>query len=108
MWLLDDYDERLNQVNYFDDFGSNVSNTRLLNVGDAMKSVADDDIKQQNDNGSFNEFMKNVKNGGGSTLHRKNLPKLNTDDVSGNWCKSYRDAVNNRIFFYVLCLEVMG
>ncbi len=58
MWLLDDYDERLNQVNYFDD-------------------LADDDIKQQNDNGSFNEFMKNVKNwGSGSTLHRKNLPKL--------------------------------
>eukprot|EP01084_Bolivina_argentea_P214078 363497_1 len=98
-WLLDDYDERLNQVNFFDDLGSNISNIRLLNVGDAMTSVADGDghIKPQNDNGSFKEFMKNVKNlGSGSTLHRKNLPELNIDDVSGDWCKSYRDAINNR------------
>merc|ERR1719229_720442 len=65
-----------------------------------MTSVADG---QQQTNisgteGSFKDFMRNVKNlGSGSALHMKTLPELNIDDVSGNnWCKSYRDAVNNR------------
>ncbi len=94
-WLLDDYDERLNQVHYFDDLDTNINNTRLIT--DTIGS--DEQITiGNNNNGSFNEFMNNVKNlGTGSVLHRKHLPELNIDDVSSkDWCKSYRDAVNNR------------
>eukprot|EP01083_Nonionella_stella_P014923 41797_1 len=93
-WLLEDYDERLNQVTYFDDLASNVvSGQSLLGVGSDALSV-----KGETRNvGTFNEFVKNVKDvGSGSMLHHKTLPPLGIDDVNGEWCKSYRDAVNNR------------
>ena len=110
---MEDYDERLNQVSYFDELGENMNNTgnAMLGVGDALTKIADGDgyeddtrrnVKDQV--GTFEEFMKNVRNlGSGTMLHTKSIPDLTIDDVSrgvgkdnNEWMKSYRDAVNNR------------
>lgn len=110
-WLLEDYDERLNQVTYFDELSDNLYNQGpMLGVGDALTKVADGDVGYEKDNarsardqiGTFDEFMKNVRNlGTGTMIHQKALPDLTIDDVSkssdnNGWMKSYRDAINDR------------
>eukprot|EP00486_Rosalina_sp_Unknown_P014889 CAMPEP_0201595942 /NCGR_PEP_ID=MMETSP0190_2-20130828/192779_1 /ASSEMBLY_ACC=CAM_ASM_000263 /TAXON_ID=37353 /ORGANISM="Rosalina sp." /LENGTH=144 /DNA_ID=CAMNT_0048056101 /DNA_START=1082 /DNA_END=1513 /DNA_ORIENTATION=+ len=100
-WLLEDYDERLNQVSYFDELSDNINNNGpMLGVGDALTKIADGDgYESMRDNtrsardqiGTFDEFMKNVRNlGSGTMLHQKVLPDLSIDDVSkstnnGEW-----------------------
>ena len=100
-WLLEDYDERLNQVSYFDQMAENAKNSgmELLDVGGALTKTADGDGMggRKESGASFTEFMGNVQSmATGTMLHQKKLPDLNIDDVAGEWMKSYRDAVNNR------------
>eukprot|EP01083_Nonionella_stella_P051199 135961_1 len=60
-WLLEDYDERLNQVTYFNDLASNIeSGQTMLCVGSSALSVkGKGDTRQVK--ATFNELMKNVK-----------------------------------------------
>merc|ERR1712154_373389 len=96
-WLMEDYDERLNQVQYFDEMSAEQQGIAVLGVGDALTMGSERGIAKNREQGTFDEFMGNVKRLGSATnLHQKNLPSLTIDDVTGEWMKSYRDAVNNR------------
>jgi len=102
-WLLEDYDERLNQVQHFDELGQNMEAAPMLGVGDALTAVADGDGghgPKGGDSGTFDEFMKSVRSLGSTSVHQRDLPALTIDDVSrgdgGKWMRTYRDSVNNR------------
>ena len=69
-------------------------------MGDALTTGADGESHGKGrDSGTFDEFMRNVKSLGSTSVEQRDLPALTIDDVSrdgGKWMRSYRDAVNNR------------
>jgi len=99
-WLLEDYDERLNQVSYFDQHAENAKETGMAMLADGNNALAathDGMGGRKESSGTFKEFMNNAASvGTGTMIHQKKLDDLSLDDVAGDWMKSYRDAVNNR------------
>jgi len=84
-WLQDDYDERLHQVQPFDDLSRNLEAAPMLTA------------EGKGSDSTFEEFMRSVRNLGSTSVQQQSLPELTMDDVAKDgWMTSFRDVVNNR------------